>query len=76
MIPLRFQAHCHWCGELVDTRPRARNYNYGSGWFQRRPEGGANAVHLVELEPTRWACKFCMDKRLKGATHFQPSLFA
>jgi len=73
--PERFRGTCVFCNELVDVR-KPGVYQLASGWVKNRGgAGGANALHLMERQP-RWACRHCMEKKLKGQAQYQLDLFA
>jgi hypothetical protein len=62
-IPLRFQAHCVFCNDPVDTRAFGV-YSLQVGWMKNRSQGGGNALALREpSEPLQWACGFCIEER-------------
>lgn len=60
VIPLRYQAECHFCGEIVDTRRSAGNWQLKSGWARSRSEGGTNALALPQAL-NQYAHNMCVD---------------
>jgi hypothetical protein len=73
LVPLRYQAHCHYCGDDVDIR-RDGVCQRQVGWVPRRHGGGANHIRHPEKQ-NLYACELCMDKLDRGGGAAQLALF-
>lgn len=73
-VPLRDQARCEQCSEVVDVRAPG-SAQHVEGYAVNRAQGGANMVTLMERHAGRWLCRVCVDLRKRGHKWQQLDLF-